>query len=100
MLLHRLIPLAVDRTSIVCQWLFDPRVAAGPAFDPSPAVDFWDLTNRQDWEICERTQKGVASAAFTPGPYADLESVVAAFDRNYLAALRPARTAAPRPETE
>ena len=26
-----------------------PEVVARPDFDPSCAVDFWDLTNRQDW---------------------------------------------------
>ena len=48
---HRLDPLA-SRTAVECQWLFAPEaVAAG--FDPSFAVDFWDLTNRQDWAACE-----------------------------------------------
>jgi Rieske 2Fe-2S family protein len=29
-------------------------------FDPAYAVDFWDLTNRQDWAACESVQRGMA----------------------------------------
>ena len=36
-------------------------------FDPSDAVDFWDLTNRQDWHVSELTQPGVESRAYAPG---------------------------------
>ncbi len=44
---------------------------------------FWDLTNRQDWTLCENTQRGVASLTWQPGPYSELESQLAAFDREY-----------------
>ena len=30
---------------------------------------------------------GIASRAYTPGPYAELESMIAAWDREYLRAL-------------
>lgn len=86
-LVHRAQPLATDRTRIVCDWYFDAAVIAAPGFDPKPAVAFWDLTNRQDWELCENTQRGVASRAWTPGPYSELESQLAAFDRHYLRAM-------------
>ncbi|HZX68241.1 MAG TPA: aromatic ring-hydroxylating dioxygenase subunit alpha [Candidatus Elarobacter sp.] len=81
---HSVTPLAVDRTRVVCTWLFDPAVAAAPDFDPSDAVDFWDLTNRQDWRINELTYLGIGSRAYTPGPYANAEGLLAAFDRHYL----------------
>jgi phenylpropionate dioxygenase-like ring-hydroxylating dioxygenase large terminal subunit len=83
-LVHRALPLAIDRTRIVCDWYFHPNAIATPGFDPSPAIEFWDLTNRQDWTLCENTQRGVASRAWTPGPYSELESQLAAFDRQYL----------------
>jgi Rieske 2Fe-2S family protein len=86
-LVHRLRPLAVDRTRIVCDWLFHPEAIAAPGFDPTPAVDFWDQTNREDWVLCANAQRGVAANAWTPGPYSDLESQLAAFDRQYLRAL-------------
>ena len=31
-------------------------------FDPSDAVEFWDLTNRQDWHVCELQQRGTRSS--------------------------------------
>jgi Rieske 2Fe-2S family protein len=86
-LIHRLQPLAVGRTRITCDWYFAPEAIAAPGFDPRPAIDFWDLTNRQDWELCANAQQGIASDAFEPGPYSDLESQLAAFDRQYLKAL-------------
>ena len=63
---HVVQPVAPDRTRVTCAWLFDPAAMAAPDFDPSDAVDFWDLTNRQDWAINELTQLGTASRAYTP----------------------------------
>ncbi len=83
-LIHRSEPLAVDRTRVVCEWLFDPLAAAEPEFDPSGAIEFWDTTNREDWRLCTLSQQGISSSAYSPGPYADLESQLAAFDRYYL----------------
>jgi glycine betaine catabolism A len=86
-LLHRARPLAAGRTRIVCDWLFHPEAMAASGFDPQSAIDFWDLTNRQDWELCANAYQGVRSGAWTPGPYSELESQLAAFDRHYLKAL-------------
>ena len=86
-LIHRGDPLAVDRTRIVCEWYFFPEAVAAPGFDPGPAVEFWDMTNRQDWHLCTLSQQGISSRAYEPGPYSDLESQLAAFDREYLRAL-------------
>lgn len=83
-MVHTLWPVSADRTRIVCEWLFDPAVMARPDFDPSDAVEFWDLTNRQDWHVSELTQLGVTSRAYRPGPYAQQEGLLAAFDREYL----------------
>ena len=76
---HRIEPLAPDRTRIECQWLFDPEVAAAPAFDPAWAVDFWDLINRQDWRACESVQRGVASRGYRQGPLTAHEETVHEF---------------------
>ncbi|PYQ01244.1 MAG: (2Fe-2S)-binding protein [Acidobacteria bacterium] len=84
---HTLWPVAPDRTRIICEWLFAPHAMTPPAAGPEDAVAFWDRTNRQDWHICELAQQGVSSRAYTPGPYAVQESLLAAFDREYLAAL-------------
>ncbi len=95
-LVHRLSSLDIGRTRIVCDWYFHPEAIAAPGFDPQPAVDFWDLTNRQDWELCANAYKGVSSNAWEPGPYSELESQLAAFDRQYLRALTPEAPAAVR----
>src|SRR5688572_8812114 len=86
-LVHRVQPLAADRTRVVCEWYFHPDAIAAPGFDSQPAIDFWDLTNRQDWALCENAFRGVRSSAWEPGPYSELESQLAAFDRHYLRTL-------------
>lgn len=80
-------PRAHDRTDIVCEWHFDPDEMRKPAFDPSDAVEFWDLTNRQDWELCERAQQGIASRGYRPGPYSNREEQLHALDEFVLARL-------------
>ena len=69
LLLHRLIPDGPDRTRVVCDWLFDVDTIAMPGFDPSDAVAFWDLTNRQDWHVCELQQRGTRSSSWVAGRY-------------------------------
>ena len=71
---HRLTPLEPGRTRIECSWFFpDPDV------DPAYAVDFWDLTNRQDWAACESVQRGLQSPHYRPGPLAPNEDAVHQF---------------------
>jgi len=86
-MVHTLWPEAPDRTRIECEWLFHPDSAKQPDFNPEDGVLFWDKTNREDWHICELSQLGVASRAYTVGPYSPKESISAAFDREYLRAI-------------
>ena len=88
-MLHRALPLARGHTRVVCEWFFHPDAIAAPGFDPMPAVEFWDITNRQDWDLCENAHRGVVSNAWQPGPYSELESQLAAFDRHYLRIMNP-----------
>jgi Rieske 2Fe-2S family protein len=67
---HRVQPLSPDRSRVECRWLFPREVSERPGFDPSYAVEFWDITNRQDWRACESVQRGVSSRAYRPGPLA------------------------------
>ena len=92
-MVHRAQALAIDRTRILCDWYFHPDAIAAPGFDPEPAIAFWDLTNRQDWELCANAHLGVTSIAWQPGPYSELESQLAAFDRHYLRVMNPELTA-------
>jgi Rieske 2Fe-2S family protein len=73
---HRMMPLAADRTRVECSWLVAPR-PDGSAPEARGAVEFWDLTNRQDWAACESVQRGLASPHFRPGPFAPNEDAVA-----------------------
>jgi phenylpropionate dioxygenase-like ring-hydroxylating dioxygenase large terminal subunit len=73
---HRLTPLAPALTRVECTWYF-----VDDTVDPSYAVEFWDLTNRQDWHVCELSQSGISSRAYTPGPYSNREDLLYAFDR-------------------
>jgi Rieske 2Fe-2S family protein len=68
---HRFTSLAPALTGIECSWYF-----VDDGVDPSYAVDFWDLTNRQDWGACESVQRGVSSPHFVPGPFAPNEEAV------------------------
>jgi Rieske 2Fe-2S family protein len=81
MLVHTLWPIAPDRTINVCEWHFQPEELARPGFTASDAIDFWDMTNRQDWHVCELSQAGISSRAYTPGPYSNREDLLYAFDR-------------------
>jgi Rieske 2Fe-2S family protein len=76
---HRIEPIAPNRTRIECQWLFPPEATRNEGFDPSYAVEFWDLTNRQDWGACESVQRGVSSRGYRQGPLATDEDNVHQF---------------------
>ena len=73
---HRMLPLAPGRTWVECSWLVAPG-ADGSVPDAAGAVEFWDVTNRQDWAACESVQRGLASPHFRPGPFAPREDAVA-----------------------
>jgi Rieske 2Fe-2S family protein len=73
---HRIEPVSPGVSQVECQWLFDPDAVEQPGFDPSFAVDFWDITNRQDWGACESVQRGIASRGYNPGPFSTEEDGV------------------------
>jgi glycine betaine catabolism A len=65
-ILHRMYPLAVDRTLVECDWLFLPDVVTSGR-DLGPSVELLDRVNRQDFEACERCQPGMSSRAYAGG---------------------------------
>ena len=77
---HMIQPVAPGRTLVTCEWYFDPATMARPDFEPSDAIGFWDLTNRQDWHVCELQQTGTRSRAYTAGRYSGIEGSVHGFD--------------------
>jgi Rieske 2Fe-2S family protein len=83
-MVHQLWPQSPDRTLIVCDWLFHPDAFERKDFNPQDAIEFWDMTNKQDWHVCELSQQGIASRAYQPGPFSSRESIPAAWDEYYL----------------
>jgi Rieske 2Fe-2S family protein len=81
LMVHRTWPVTPTHSRVECEFLFDPTTMAQPDFDPSDAVELWDLINRQDWAVCERSQKGMGSRIWTGGRYSDQEPQVYDFDR-------------------
>ncbi len=70
-MVHQLWPKSPERTD------------RGYKYNPNDAIEFWDITNTQDWHVCELSQQGIASRAYEPGPYSSRESIPAAWDRYY-----------------
>lgn len=66
-------PLSPNETIIDCRILFHPEESDKSDFDPDDAAEFWNLVNNQDWNICERVQKGMQSRSFQYGYYAPME---------------------------
>ena len=80
LMLHWVTPLEPGRTIVRCEWYFEPAEMAKPDFNPDEAIEFWDLTNQQDWHVCELQQQGTKSRAYTAGRYSSMESSVHGFD--------------------
>jgi Rieske 2Fe-2S family protein len=73
------VPRAVDRTEVRVQWLVHADAEEGVDYDVENLKQVWDVTNLQDWVLCQSVQQGVASEAFEPGPLSLDESAVAGF---------------------
>jgi phenylpropionate dioxygenase-like ring-hydroxylating dioxygenase large terminal subunit len=80
-------PHDAGHTTVVCDFLFHPEEMTQADFDPSDAVEFWDLVNRQDWAICEQVQDGMRSRMFTSGYLAPMEQPSADVGRYVLGRL-------------
>ncbi|GAA0261837.1 aromatic ring-hydroxylating dioxygenase subunit alpha [Cryptosporangium japonicum] len=65
-ILHRMVPLAADRTVVECDWLYLPGVVESGR-DVSASVELFHRVNQQDFEACERTQPGMSSRVYTNG---------------------------------
>lgn len=67
-------------------WLFDHDAMAADDFDPSDAVEILDITNRQDFDACQRCQLGMRSSAYQ-GVLVPAEHIIRDFYAYYLDAL-------------
>ena len=81
MLTFTMWPKAADHTEIICEWHFHPDEIRKPGFNPNDAVEFWDITNKQDWALSDMAQQGISSKGYKPGPYSNREELLLALDK-------------------
>lgn len=74
------IPQGPERTKLV----FDLYVDRDESDSADDAMHFWDVTNRQDWHICELAHLGAKTIAYKQGRYSAEEELVHAIDRYYM----------------
>ncbi|PRY02325.1 aromatic ring-hydroxylating oxygenase subunit alpha [Allonocardiopsis opalescens] len=65
-IVHRMYPMAVDRTVVECDWLYRPEVVEGGG-DLSRSVELFHRVNEQDFAACERCQPAMASRGYRRG---------------------------------
>lgn len=65
-IVHRMYPLAADRTVVECDWLFLKDVVEAGR-DVSRSVELFHRVNVQDFEACERCQPAMDSRAYRAG---------------------------------
>jgi Rieske 2Fe-2S family protein len=77
-LTHQAWPDGPNRSTVHCD-LYVEAADLGRV-DVSGAVEFWDLTNREDYHVVELQQQGTRSRSWTAGRYSNQEASVHAFD--------------------
>jgi glycine betaine catabolism A len=77
-LTHQAWPDGPNRSMVQCD-LYVEADRFG-SIDVSGAVEFWDITNREDYHVVELQQQGTRSRSWTAGRYSNQEASVHAFD--------------------
>ena len=85
------LPLAPDRSLLRTTWLVHADAVEGQDYDVDSLTRVWRATNDQDRTLVARTQLGVSSPAYVPGPYSPTEGQVEAFVNWYVGRLRDHR---------
>jgi Rieske 2Fe-2S family protein len=65
-IVHRMFPLAPDRTVVECDWLYLPEVVE-QGKDVTNSVELFHRVNQQDFAACERTQPSMSSRMYAAG---------------------------------
>ncbi len=76
-------PRGAGATTVVMEYLFAADTIALPDFDPAEIVEFSELVGRQDYDVAERVQRGVASRFFDHGVLAPQDFLIADFLATY-----------------
>jgi len=77
-LTHQAWPDGPNRSVVHCDLYVDEADLG--TVDVSGAVEFWDITNREDYHVVEMQQQGTRSRSWTAGRYSNQEASVHAFD--------------------
>ncbi|MBN4056200.1 aromatic ring-hydroxylating dioxygenase subunit alpha [Rhodothermus sp. AH-315-K08] len=88
-LYHLIRPVGVGVITNDCYFLLHPETMADAQKMQrfQSAIEFWDMTNRQDWTVCEQMQLGTGSRRFDRGRYSAQEDILYALDQEVLRAL-------------
>ena len=65
-IVHRMFPMAADRTVVECDWLYLPHVVESGK-DVSRSVELFHRVNEQDFAACERCQPAMSSRTYRDG---------------------------------
>ncbi|WP_114907191.1 aromatic ring-hydroxylating oxygenase subunit alpha [Ornithinimicrobium murale] len=82
------LPLAADRSLVRTTWHVHQDAVEGEDYDLDNLTEVWRRTNEQDAVFVRRTQAGVSSPAYVPGPYSPSEYQVDALVTWYLERLQ------------
>ncbi|HTS14046.1 MAG TPA: aromatic ring-hydroxylating dioxygenase subunit alpha [Candidatus Sulfotelmatobacter sp.] len=77
-LTHQAWPDGPERTRVTCDLYVHANDRGSVAVDD--AIEFWDLTNRQDYHVVELQQRGTRSRSWVAGRFSNQEAAVHAFD--------------------
>ena len=77
-LTHQAWPDGPNRSTVHCDLYVEADKV--DTLDVSGAVEFWDITNREDYHVVELQQQGTRSRSWTAGRYSNQEASVHAFD--------------------
>ena len=81
----RLLPAGMKQTQVRVIWLVHEDAVEDRDYQLEDIMPFWQLTSEQDWELCERAQRGVNSSRYVPGPFSSYKEYnVDRFVRWYL----------------
>jgi Rieske 2Fe-2S family protein len=79
------LPVSAEETLLRTRWLVHKDAVEGVDYDVDRMTSVWVATNNQDSALVERTQQGVNSIAYEPGPYSPFtEGLVEKFSDWYI----------------
>ena len=93
--LFRITPIGPRETEVEVTCLVRGDAVEGRDYDVETVGWLWEKTLAQDLELCERTQLGVESSVYSPGPHSEEEASVDAFLLWYLGLLESGLREAP-----